>query len=359
MNEMDEIGQGAAESNRIEDVHARGRSSRDVLMTDVARLAGVSHQTVSRVINDPRRVKPETRRRVDEAIRQLDYRPNSVARALASGQSRTIGVVSFDTRLYGPASTLHAIERAAHGAGYSVSIVSLDSLERGAILDAVRRLRHQAVDGVIIIAPALAAASALRELPPDLPVIAVEGLMDAPIPVVAVDQLAGASRATNHLLDLGHSTVWHLAGPLDWYEARARIDGWRSTLAAAGAIVHPPLQGDWSPRSGYEQGQRLVARTEDVTAVFVANDQMALGVLRAFREAGIDVPGDVSIVGFDDIPEAPYFAPPLTTVRQEFSRVGTQGMALLLSQMRGETQGPLEVVVDADLVVRDSTAPPR
>ena len=246
MKELDENGHEAAESALIEDVHPRGRSRRHVLMTDVARLAGVSHQTVS-LFSTIRPVKPETRRRVDEAIRQLDYRPNSVARALASGQSRTIGVVSFDTRLYGPASTLHAIERAAHGAGYSVSIVSLDSLERGAILDAVRRLRHQAVDGVIIIAPALAAASALRELPPDLPAIAVEGLMDVPIPVVAVDQHAGASRATNHLLDLGHSTVWHLAGPLDWYEARARIDGWRSALAAAEATVHPPLQGDWSP----------------------------------------------------------------------------------------------------------------
>ena len=168
---------------------------------------------MSLVLNDPKRVKPETRRRVDDAIRELDYRPNTVARALASGRSWTIGVVSFDTRLYGPASTLHAIHEAAHDAGYLVNIASLDSLERGPILDAVRRLRIQAVDGVIIIAPEVAAAQALREIPPEIPAVAVEGLMNVPIPMVAVNQHQGAARATKHLLDLGHRTVWHIPAP--------------------------------------------------------------------------------------------------------------------------------------------------
>jgi DNA-binding LacI/PurR family transcriptional regulator len=337
----------------------RGKDPRQVVMADVARLAGVSHQTVSRVLNDPRSVKAETRRRVAAAIRELDYRPNTAARALASGRSRSIGVVSFDTRLYGPASTLHAIQQAAQDAGYSVNIVSLNSLDRGPVLDAVGRLRNQAVDGIIIIAPVVTAAQALLEIPPEVPAVAVEGLMHAPIPVVAVNQYMGAARATQHLLDLGHRTVWHIAGPSEWFEARARQDGWRSTLEAAGAPVPPVLAGDWSPRSGYEQGKRLVAGDNEVTAVFVANDQMALGVLRAMHEVDLEVPDDISIVGFDDIPEASYFPPPLTTVRQEFSEVGTRAMALLLSQLRGEPSEPLEIVVDADLVVRASTAPPR
>jgi DNA-binding LacI/PurR family transcriptional regulator len=238
-----------------------------------------------------------------------------------------------------------------------VSIVSLKSLDRRSVLNAVGRLRSQAVDGIIIVAPELVAAQALLDVPPGVPAVAVEGLMDAPMPVVAIDQHAGAAKATQHLLDLGHRTVWHVAGPADWFEARARQQGWHSTLQAAGARAPHALGGDWSPRSGYEQAKLLPL--DEVTAVFVANDQMALGALRAFREAGIDVPGDISIVGFDDIPEASYFTPPLTTVREEFSDVGQRSVALLLSQLEGEPSKPLKVVVDADLIVRGSTAPPR
>ena len=287
MKEMDEIGHEAAEAARNEDVHPRRRGGRDVLMTDVARAWPVPLIRPSPGSSTfPDVVKPETRRRVDEAIRQLDYRPNSVARALASGQSRTIGVVSFDTRLYGPASTLHAIERAAHGAGYSVSIVSLDSLERGAILDAVRRLRHQAVDGVIIIA-ALAAASALRELPPRPPGNLggrIDGRADS----------GGRRRSARRSIE--GDQPFARPGPLHGLAPRraARLVRGKSTnrRLAIGAgrgrsDSAPAIAGRLEPAcSGYEQGQRLVARRVDVTAVFVANDQMALGVLRAFREAG-------------------------------------------------------------------------
>ena len=227
-------------------------------MADVARLAGVSHQTVFRVLNDPRSVKAETRRRVAAAIRELDYRPNTAARALASGRSRSIGVVSFDTRLYGPASTLHTIQQAAQDAGYSVNIVSLNSLDRGPVLDAVGRLRNQAVDGIILIAPVVTAAQALLEIPPEVPAVAVEGLMHAPIPVVAVNQYMGASRATQHLSDLGHRTVWHIAGPSDWFEARDRVDGWRATLEAAGARVPAVLAGG-EARARATTGRRRVA----------------------------------------------------------------------------------------------------
>ncbi len=330
---------------------------RHVVMVDVARRAGVSHQTVSRVINDPDSVKAETRARVLAAIRELDYRPNRAARALATGRTGIVGVVAYDTRLYGPASTLHAIQLAAQAASHAVNIVSLDSLERAPVLDAVDRLRGQGVDGIIIIAPEVAVAQALMEIPSDLPVVAVEGLLDAPISVVAVDQVLGATKATRHLLDLGHVAVWHITGPGDWYEARAREQGWRSTLEAAGIQPPEPLPGDWSARSGYEQGGSLLE--SGATAVFVANDQMALGVMRAVHEAGMGVPGDISIVGFDDIPEASYYAPPLTTVRQEFLEVGTRSMSLLLRYLRGEINQPIKQVVEPDLVVRASTAPPR
>ncbi len=326
-------------------------------MTDVARVAGVSHQTVSRVLNDSGKVRPETRARVLSAVRLLDYRPNSVARALVTGRTQTLGVVSFDTTLYGPASTLFGIERAAHAEDYFVSVVSVTTLDRESILSAVERLRAQGVDGVLVIAPLQSAADAVVHVPGDLPVVAVEAGPEHTVPVVAVDQVAGATAATRHLLELGHRTVWHVAGPSGWVEAHQRTDGWLAALEAAGADAPPVLAGDWSARSGYELGRRLVT-VRDVTAIFAANDQMALGILRAVHEAGRAVPRELSVVGFDDIPEAQYFTPPLTTVRQDFMEVGRQSLMLLLAQMDGPARSPSRVVVEPELTVRESTAPP-
>lgn len=330
---------------------------RPAVMADVAQLAGVSHQTVSRVLHDSPHVRGDTRERVLAAIRQLDYRPNTVAQALVTGRSKTLGVVSFDTTLYGPASTLLGIEQAAHDAGYGLSISSLRSLNRPAVIAAIRRLRDQGVDGVAVIAPLRAGVDALRHLRPDFPVVAVETGPDASIPVAMVDQTAGAAAATRHLLDLGHKTVWHLAGPLDWKEAEDRVEGWRSTLKAAGAPIPALLRGDWTPRSGYDLGRTLL-QIPEATAVFVANDQMALGLLRRLHEAGREVPRDLSIVGFDDIPEAAYFTPPLTTVRQDFPELGKRCLHVLLGRIEGET-GTTRVVVAPELVVRGSTSSVR
>jgi DNA-binding LacI/PurR family transcriptional regulator len=326
-------------------------------MADVAKLAGVSHQTVSRVVNDSTQVRPETKQRVLAAMRQLDYRPNPAARALVTGRSGTLGVVSFDTTLYGPASTLFAIEQAAHAAGYFITIVSLLALDRTSVLGAVERLRVQGVDGILVITPQEGAADALVNLPAGVPLVAVEAGRPNSVPLVAVDQFAGAVDATQLLLDLGHRTVWHLAGPRDFLEAQQRVDGWRSTLEAAGAEVPPELIGDWSPRSGYRLGQQL-AKDLDVTAIFVANDQMALGVLRALHERGREIPREVSIVGFDDIPEAQYFTPPLTTVRQDFSEMGRSSLRLLLELMQNTGQPPQRLTIAPELVVRRSTGPP-
>jgi DNA-binding LacI/PurR family transcriptional regulator len=342
----------------LEDRAGRGRGRRAAVMADVAALAGVSHQTVSRVINDSAHVRAETRDRVLAAMRKLDYRPNSVARALVTGRSKTLGVVTFDTALYGPASTLVGVERAAHAAGYFVSIVSLESLERVAVVRAVERLRALGVDGILVIAPHLAAAHALWDLPDDVPVVAVEAGPDEGVPVVAVDQYEGARLATQYLLDLGHVTVGHLAGPPDWMEAQHRIEGWRDALDAAGVAGSRPLRGDWSPRSGYELGRELLA-VEGLTAVFVANDQMALGLLRLLHEQGRGVPGDVSVVGFDDIPEAEFFTPPLTTIRQDFNEMGRRSLHLLLAEIAGGERSQVRLTVPPELIVRASSGPPH
>ncbi|XXV10663.1 LacI family DNA-binding transcriptional regulator [Sorangium sp. So ce1335] len=349
---MDEKVGGSPPERRV-----RRGGRRAAGMVDVAKLAGVSYQTVSRVLHDSPHVRRDTRERVLEAIRQLGYRPSSVAQALVTGRSRTLGVVSFDTTLYGPASTLHGIEEAAHDAGYGVSIASLRSLSRAPVVDAVQRLCDQGADGVVVIAPQRSAVDALRHLNSDVPVVAVEGGPDDSIPVVAVDQLGGAAAATRHLLDLGHRTVWHIAGPPDWLEADQRIDGWRGALETAGAEIPPLLRGDWSARSGYELAPKLV-RTPGLTAVFVANDQMALGLLRFLHENGREVPRDISIVGFDDIPESAYFTPPLTTVRQDFSELGRRCLHVLLEQIESGQRSWSRVVVEAELILRKSTAVP-
>jgi DNA-binding LacI/PurR family transcriptional regulator len=326
-------------------------------MTDVAIAAGVSHMTVSRVLNGTARVSPATRAKVEAALRTLGYRPNAAARALATGRSGQLSVVFFDTTLFGPASALFAIEQAARREGYSVSIVSLPHIDPDTIRDAVATLRSQAVDGTIIVAPHTSAAAAMREVPADLPAVVVGGVPTAGLPLVAIDQETGARLATEHLLALGHRTVWHVAGPGNWADAKARARGWRKALQRAGVPAPPPLVGDWSARSGYEAGTRLAA-DPDVTAVFAANDHMALGVLRALALAGRQVPQDVSVVGFDDVPESPYYPPALTTVRQDFDAVGVQAVAALLARIGGTEPATRELLVP-ELVVRESTARPR
>ncbi len=331
---------------------------RAAVMADVAKLAGVSHQTVSRVINGSDQVRAETRDRVLAAMRMLNYRPNLVARKLATGRSKTVGVVTFDTTLYGPASTLFGLERAAHDAGYFISIVSLVSLDRAAVLDAVESLRSEGVDGILVIAPQTEVADSMVQLPRDVAVVAVEAGPEDGVPVVAVDQYTGAFQATKHLLELGHRTVWHIAGPADWLEAQQRMAGWRAALQEAGAPDTLPLVGDWSPRSGYELGKHLVSDPE-VTAVFVANDAMAFGLVRVLHEEGRELPGGLSVVGFDDIPEAPYFTPPLTTVRQNFIQVGRMSFDLLLEEIRRGTRSSTRLTVEPELIVRESTGAPR
>ncbi len=350
----------AEDAARPEEAVTRGRA-RGTIMRDVAKLAGVSHQTVSRVLNDHPHVRPETRLRVLEAMRSLNYRRNLAARTLVTRQSHTLGIIGFETTLFGPASLLYGIENAAREAGYLVSVATVRSLERRPVLEAVDRLSQHAVDGIIAIAPKAAVTSALAQAPADLRRVAVGGGAAAggtgdATPAVRIDNAGGARMATRHLLDLGHATVHHVAGPADWPEAAERIRGWRDTLAEAGADAPAVDPRWWNARSGYEQGRRL-ARDPAVTAIFCANDRIALGVLRALHEAGRRVPAEVSVVGFDDMPDSGYFLPPLTTVRQDFGELGRRSLALLLEHMTASADAPPpdRVLVTPQLVVRASS----
>ncbi|MEV0616777.1 LacI family DNA-binding transcriptional regulator [Nonomuraea sp. NPDC050404] len=334
----------------------RRGGSRPVVIGDVARLAGVSPQTVSRVFNEQPNVRRETRERVLEAIRQLGYRPNLMARGLVRQKAHTIGVISFDSTLFGPASTLLGIGRAARGAGYGVTVLTPESFDRGSIVEAVAELASHAVAGVItVFASQAEATSALLTLPAGLPAVAVEAAPDDSVPTVRIDQAQGVRLAVEHLLRLGHETVWHVSGPRQRMDAQARVEAWSTALEEAGRSVPREVRGDWSPESGYQAGLELAER-RDVTAVFAANDHMALGLLRAFHERGVRVPDDVSVVGFDDIPEAAYLIPPLTTVRPDHEEVGRRAVEVLLGQIDGGAVADAPRVVPA-LVRRASTAP--
>lgn len=332
--------------------------ARGAAITDVAQLAGVSHQTVSRVLNDHPNVSPQTRLRVQAAMAELRYRPNNAARALVTGRSKVIGVVAQNTTLFGPASMLTAFEQSASDAGFAVAVASVRALDRRSIAEAVDRHLAQRVAGVVVIAPVASAGEALDHMPTDLPLVCIDGDPQRNTPLVTVDQSAGAGLATQHLLDAGHSTVWHVSGPDDWFDSVGRIAGWRAALERAGVDPPPVLSADWSPAAGYRVGQ-LLARMAEVTAVFAANDHLALGILKALREFGRLVPRDVSIVGFDDIPEAAYFVPPLTTIRPDFDAVARAALNVLLRQIgTGEVSGERETIAPV-LVTRESVAAPR
>lgn len=327
-------------------------------MTDVARLAGVSHQTVSRVLNDHPNVREQTRIRVRAAITELGYRPNRAARMLATGTSRVIGFVSRSSTLYGPATMLSALAEAALQHGFVVNVETVRTLDRRPVAEAISRLLDQRVAGLVVIAPVESANDALDDLPDDIPLVRVDGDLRRPTELVTVDQEAGGRAATAHLLEAGHRTVWHVSGPDDWFDSQGRIAGWRQALTEAGAEIPPLMPADWSAASGYRTGQ-ILARMNDVTAVFAANDHLALGILRALHEHGRRVPEDISVVGFDDVPEAAYFIPPLTTIRQDFDAVATASLDLLVDQIRGGHRPGRRRLLTPTLIRRDSVAPPR
>jgi DNA-binding LacI/PurR family transcriptional regulator len=321
---------------------------------DVARAAGVSYQTVSRVLNDSPSIRPSTREQVLRVIDELAYRPNPAARALVTSRSGIIGVLSSQSALYGPATSIQAIEVAARDAGYRLSVTSIGTSEPDSIRSGLDFLRGQSIEALVVLAPQVGVFEALSEMSIGVPFVTLESPGLDPGRSISVDQTRGARMAVHHLIELGHTEIVHLAGPSDWLEAQSRLEGYRAELLAAGLRPREPIVGDWTAEFGYRAGRGLLA-TRDFTAVFCGNDQMALGILHASRDAGVDVPRELSVVGFDDTPEAAHFAPALTTVRQNFLEIGNRAVALLLAELGGETNldhGPIA----PELVVRASTS---
>lgn len=337
---------------------ATGTEVRQPSMADVARLAGVSAQTVSRTLTGHPHVQPKTRARVLAAVEQLGYRRNNAARMLSSGRSRTIGVLTLRSGHSSRSSLMSGIEASASEAGYAVSTATASSLDTGAIEEALSRLADQAVEGIVLCVPLIRVNARIEQLTRSVPTVTVDGSRTAATEIVAVDQALVARLATEHLIELGHESVWHVAGPREWLDAATRCTGWRTTLEAAGLTVPPVLEGDWTPASGYRNGL-VLGRIPDVTAVFVASDEMAFGVVRALHELGRKVPQDVSVVGVDDIALAEYCFPSLTTVAQPFAEMGALAVSHLLRLVTEPESASGPVSVEPSLVVRDSTAPVR
>lgn len=296
---------------------------------DVARLAGVSHQTVSRVLNDHPSIRPETRDRVQQVMNELRYRPNRAARMLVTSRSQTLGILSASSTQYGPAASIAAIEAAARERGYWVSTANIDAADPESITEGIAHLGAQSIDGLVVIAPQVRVFRALTSQRIDVPYVTLQAAVLGPEHTLSVDQIAGARMATRHLIELGHRQIYHIAGPQDWIEAEARMRGFLDEMDAHDLPLTAPILGDWTAEFGYYAGRELL-RVRDFSAVFASNDQMALGLLHAVRDEGLSVPRDISIVGFDDIPEAAHFWPPLTTVRQDFVELGRRCVELLL-----------------------------
>jgi DNA-binding LacI/PurR family transcriptional regulator len=335
------------------------RTSRPVSIRDVAAAAGVSYQTVSRVINQSPRVKQSTRQLVLATISELGFRPNRAARTLAGGPIGSITVLTPNTTLFGQASLIQGIEEAARAAGFAVGIRVVESDAPQEVADAVDRAVEPGT-ALIVVAFDRAGTLALAAVPPEVPMVAA---VETPVgdegagqPWVWTDDRKAAADATRFLLDLGHQTVHYIAIPSST-EHSQRTAGWRQSLREAGVAVPEPLQGGWDPHSGYEAG-RVLAADPAVTAVLCGNDDLAVGVIRAMHEAGRAIPDSVSVVGFDDTPHAAYLSPALTTVRLDFVELGRECVRRLWPfvdpALATEPQGPRP---EPELIVRESAGP--
>lgn len=318
-------------------------------MADVAALAGVSAQTVSRVVNASPRVDPETRQRVEAALVKSGYRVHRAARALRTGRTGIIGAVVSTLATVGNSLMLQSVVDEAAARGYAVVIARIGA---DGPAEAFERLREQGVDGAIVVNEASALLGGVA-LPDELRLVVVDSPPDPRYAGIETAHAAGSAAATTHLLDLGHRRIAHIAGPVSSYAAAERERAWRETLTAAGLEPGPLLRGDWTSASGYLAGGALLdaESVPEATAVVVANDQMALGVLRAAAERGIRVPERLSVAGFDDVDDAENYSPALTTVRQPFDELGRRAVVAVLE---GAEAGSREVV-PAPLIVRSST----
>lgn len=329
-----------------------------ITMLDVAREANVSYQTVSRVINEHPSVSATTRARVLQVIQQLNYRPSKVARSLATNRTRTLAVITYGMRHYGPTQMVVNIEQAAKQAGYDLILANVDPNSLEDFQTTIERIERWSVDGLLMIAPVKSNRyEQLVEQFTPLPLVQIDITPGAKVPSVIIAQKQGSSAITRHLLDLGHTRFCEISGPMNWYAAESRHEGFVSALHSAQLTPIAVVEGKWTPQSGYTCAQKLLADYQ-FSALVVGNDQMALGAMRAIQEHGMRIPEGVSIVGFDDIPEAPYLAPPLTTVHQDFSELGRQGIEQLLQRIQEPTTIAAQWVIPTTLILRDSTQAP-
>ncbi|MBT2568804.1 LacI family DNA-binding transcriptional regulator [Arthrobacter sp. ISL-85] len=323
-------------------------------INDVAQIAGVSFGTVSRVLNNAPDVSAATRQRVLQVIQDIGYRRNRAATALVTSRPTSIGIVAAGSPRFGPVGTLMALENVARKKGYATTVISAETPYEDSVQAALDTLDDIGVGGIIVIAPVVSMAAAVWNASCRVPVemIAAGASSTPSVFTYSENQELGARLATQHLIDLGHTDIAHVAGSMDWFDGRVRKRGWEAALRAAGLTPGLCLEGDWTPRWAYETGLQLVRGGTVPQAIFAASDHTALGLIRAFAENGVRVPDDVSIVGFDDIEGSDYFLPPLTTVRQDFTALALMSMEVLVGAMEGREVDRTPIA--PTLVVRNS-----
>lgn len=330
--------------------------TKHVTLKDVASCTDVSYQTVSRVINDHPSVADTTRRRVKSAIEKLGYRPNRIARGLVTKRSSTVGIVAFGSTFYGPAQMIGNIDSSLKERGYGLTMTTIGEMSFDKLREAVYELKSRAVEGLVLITPIHdTRPEQVQELCAETPFVMLYAAPKASAATIVIDQRLGGVQATRHLVELEHTRIAEISGPLDWNDARLRHDAFEATLREAGLEPGTSRESDWTAAGGYHAAQQLLDTNTSFTGLVVGNDQMALGVLHALREHGISVPGDVSVVGFDDVPEAAFFSPPLTTVRQDFTALGQQSAEYLISLMEDPDTDVRQKSIAPQLIVREST----
>ncbi|AZI59401.1 LacI family DNA-binding transcriptional regulator [Nakamurella antarctica] len=312
--------------------------------------------TVSRVMNDYPGIKPETRQRVLDVVEQMGYRPNMVARSLATQRTKRIGVLVESAVEFGESDMVRAIETAARAVGYSVTSVAVRDNDMSP-QDAIAHLTSQGVDALCVVAPRSSSVAALRQITVSVPVLVVKSDKDPTFLTVSADQQQGTNLVVDHLAGLGHRDILHIAGPLDWLDARGRERAFHARVKSWGMRERAIVIGDWTADFGYDFS-RTITKVPEYTAIFAANDDMALGVIHGLHDNGISVPKDMSVVGFDDLPTSRHFLPPLTTVRQDFRALGAKVMDVLRAALENR-EIPQRSKIATELIVRQSTAQPR
>ena len=330
-------------------------AAKPAVIADVARVAGVSVPTVSRVLTGAARVSDEKRSRVLKAIDELNFRPSAAARALVARQPRLIAVLAGDTSHYGYAETIRGIEEQARAAGFMVTITVVESSDDDSVDAAVSLVLNQPIAGVIVLKFDPPGVAALHRLPKGIPTVSISGVREVGVPQAVLDEAAAAEELIEYLLDLGHSTVHHVRVPPSRKED-GRTTGWRRALVKRGAPVPAIIDASWEPESGQEIGAAIGLR-DDVTAIFCGNDEVAMGVMSGLRQSGKRIPADVSVVGFDDHPLAAMWYPALTTVDQDFAGLGARAYGLLQAQVEGQKVRKFSSERPR-VVIRDSAAPP-